>query len=883
MTTNFALSLSFEGIELLHRVPRGWKRVGRADVEDPNLDQILADLRDKALALEPTGLRTKIIIPLDQIKYIAIDSTQTDMDDIHGALDGTTPYALDELVIDYEKFGGRTHIAAVARETLIEAEAFARAHRFRPVSFVAVPEPFTFQKEVFFGPTAMMQEVLGPDGHVERDALPVMVVGTRIKSRLLVFDIPEEELPPTDDIDLAALLAPQAEPEASDVETPATETPPAEVEAAPAPQAPQPVATWVDRTPPEVRLPEPVSAALEAAQPELPLVVAEPELTAAPTLLDRVVPEYHPPTIPAPINTVAVMSATEPVRPAHFDRVIPEYAATSPAPAPRQAQTKKPALTAKDPAVPKSLPTIGAAPVARANPFAAPPSPKSRKPLYIGTGIAASIALAGVFAWMQMRAPADVVAVVDAPAPVASAPPVVEIAAAPSLHTEDPTGLTVLDPETGAVPQMSPETIVATSTAPEQLVATAADTLPSAVQAAPPPPAPETAQASVGAPILRGRVLTPDEAAQIYSITGVWQRAARAAPVPRTTSTDGLIQPEALPVPARLTQPEVPPLDNLETDLSFITPADPPAPDVDFALDENGFILATPEGAPTPEGALVFAGLPDFEVRVRPELSEADLARMALLAPAPEGVVIIAGSPSVQPPLRPDYASLPTDTASVETSDENAETAPTPGGVTLSALQGDTPAADTEQLDNPSAAEVAALRPTARPAAAASTVPSNPDITSIIAGITAEETENPSAIDPSEGTVSASLRPELRPRNFATVVAAARERQATQQASAAAAPVRTAAPVAPQNYAPVPGGVARAATQEDVIPLRDMNLIGVYGRPNARRALVRLPNGRYVRVEVGSALDGGQVTAIGDAALNYVKRGRTYALELPSG
>ena len=77
--------------------------------------------------------------------------------------------------------------------------------------------------------------------------------------------------------------------------------------------------------------------------------------------------------------------------------------------------------------------------------------------------------------------------------------------------------------------------------------------------------------------------------------------------------------------------------------------------------------------------------------------------------------------------------------------------------------------------------------------------------------------------------------------------------------------------------------MARAATQEDVLPLREINLIGVYGRPNARRALVRLSNGRYVRVEVGSTLDGGQVTAIGEDALNYVKRGRTLALQLPSG
>ena len=49
------------------------------------------------------------------------------------------------------------------------------------------------------------------------------------------------------------------------------------------------------------------------------------------------------------------------------------------------------------------------------------------------------------------------------------------------------------------------------------------------------------------------------------------------------------------------------------------------------------------------------------------------------------------------------------------------------------------------------------------------------------------------------------------------------------------------------------------------------------------RALVRLGNGQFVRVQVGSDLDGGQVTAIGENALNYVKRGTTYALQIPQG
>ncbi len=863
MTTNFALSLSFEGIELLHRVPRGWKPVGRkADVEDPKLDSILADLRDKALALEPGGLRTKIVIPMDQIKYIAIDSTQTDMDDIYRALDGATPYALKDLVIDYEKFGGRTHIAAVARETLFEAEAFARAHKFCPVSYVAVPEPFTFQKEVFFGPTAMMQEVLGPDGKVERDALPVMVVGTRIKSRLLVFDIPDEELPPVDDIDLAALLAPHIEPDPPDVEDqpePVDDVPVAEV-----------AVTWVDRVVPEVHF---AAASPVKETPPVEVVVSAP---VAPTLFDLVIAEVAPPVTveaaPAPTEPPVVAPKTAmldvaPTAPALLDPIIAEFHAPA-----RSAKTVTPPplrLTAQPPKVPAALPTLGAA---AQNPLPVAAAPRRNLPLYIGGAIAASLALAGVFAWTQIPSPVDEVAMVEAPV-LAAVPEI-----GPDVVAVGPQGLTQPAPAADNPRALTAETAITSTTAPLELATAEPDTLPLPVQA-PPEPQQETAQASVGAPVLRGRVLSPDEAAGIYQATGVWQRAARPAPVPRTTSVEGLIRPVTLPVPERIAQPQVPPLDNLDTDLSFLAPADPPPADVTFPVDENGFILATPEGTATPEGAIVIAGLPDLNIRARPELSQAELDRMALLAPAPEGVVIIAGPPSVVPPLRPQGASLPETTPELASDTVPDVEATSAGGVALSGLQ---PGAQSPETTD---TEVASLRPETRPGAAASTVPTNPDITSIIAGITAEEEAAVPLIDPSEGSVAVSQRPELRPQNFARVVAAAREREAARQASVAAAPApqQTAAPVAPQNYAPVPGGVARAATQEDVIALRSMNLIGVYGRPNARRALVRLSNGRYVRVEVGSALDGGQVTAIGDSALNYVKRGRTYALELPSG
>jgi len=63
--------------------------------------------------------------------------------------------------------------------------------------------------------------------------------------------------------------------------------------------------------------------------------------------------------------------------------------------------------------------------------------------------------------------------------------------------------------------------------------------------------------------------------------------------------------------------------------------------------------------------------------------------------------------------------------------------------------------------------------------------------------------------------------------------------------------------------------------------LRRVNLVGVYGTPSNRRALVRLSNGRYKKLEVGDRFDGGRVSAIGDAELRYQKGGRNMVLKMP--
>lgn len=967
MNTNFALSLSFEGIEMLHRVQRGWKRIGTADVEAKDLDAQLTTMRKRAQSLAPDGLRTKLIIPLDQIKYIAIDSTQTTLDDINATLDGATPYALDDLVIDVERFGGRTHIAAVARETLAEAEAFAYAHGFRPVCFAAIPEPFTFQKEVFFGPTSMMQEIMGPHASVQGDRIPVMVLGTRAKSRLLVFDLPEDELPPADDFDLAAALAPHIDPpSAQDAETPEVILDaPVEVDVPMAVVAEQPLLVLSDPVVDvavDLELPAPettldttdqaasiVDASIEEVTqtfdegPAVPVAVAEPELALdftpaapatlepqpapRPAMLDRIIAEYRPPVvaeIPTPQiapepellpEPAAPVVAQTPVffAPSLMDRVIAEVPNGK-----RRRARKRRHLSTTAPTLTPQMPKLGAPPEAPVN-RAATPANTSRRPMVIAGAVAASLVLVGAVAWSAFRdtggadAPivesnattgpvetpitTDVTAAVQTPAPqelVVVTPPasVTIVAAAPTIPQIDIAGFSV-DPDTAAAtPGLATleEPAAPALRTPAAVVAPdAADAIPSAVQ--PPPVAPVPAPvdenvvvAEAGTPVLPGTVLSPAEAQTVYAATGVWQRAPRFVDLPTETSTDGLIVPFSESPADRVEQPQVPAATDLATDLSFLAPADPPAAEVQFPVDENGFIRATPEGTITPEGAVVFAGLPDLVLRARPELTAADLERMALLAPAPEGVLIVAGRPNSVPPLRPDGAALPTPPEdTIPTEDAPLETAqdapaqdaadPTAGGVALSAL--DDPSLNGLATDDPD------LRPISRPGSLVPQEdPGTPDITAIIAGIEADE-DSAALVGATPQAVIASLRPETRPQNFASTVAAARAAP-TPAPEAAPAPVQTAAPVAPQNYAPVPGGVARAATQEDVLPLRQINLIGIYGRPNARRALIRLSNGRYVRVEVGSALDGGQVTAIGEAALNYTKRGRTLALELPA-
>jgi hypothetical protein len=156
MKANFALSLSFEGIGLRHRGSKGWQDLGRVPLDAPDLDDRLRGLRDAAEKLAPTGVTSALVLPDDQILYRHLADVADAAPAVAAALEGLTPYAVDDLVFDWQQHpDGGVVVAAVARETLAEAEVFARQHGFGPVAFTADPDkdkPFDGAPD--FGPAS---------------------------------------------------------------------------------------------------------------------------------------------------------------------------------------------------------------------------------------------------------------------------------------------------------------------------------------------------------------------------------------------------------------------------------------------------------------------------------------------------------------------------------------------------------------------------------------------------------------------------------------------------------------------------------------------------------------------------------------------------------
>jgi len=847
MTPDFALTLSFDGISLLRRVPGGWVTLGDVALDTDDLRGALAELRAEADAVSAKGGQVKLIIPSEQIKYLSLPHmAQTDADlqtDIRAALDGTTPYAVDDLRFDWSIVDGWVYVAAVANETLDEAEAFAKSHHFDPVAFGAIAPEGQFSGDVFFGAAATWA---GPAP--DRDTNAVLVLPADAAKELSS----EEDTATTEALDVGR-ATPEAPTEDSSAANPgAVETPPpgSDVPDLVAASGPQSAADTDDpdeaepgdspAPTPSLRMeppqaPNPPSfASIRASRdatdtsetPTAPPVAGVSAGTEVPSEPRFKLGGAHKSTGDTDVTTPALQvedtagTGTERKGFGFFSRRKPAPATADPtapdatvaatqdtadkdAPPPRRhdpeparaAVARIAAMRAQHPPETEEPETPIASERQRMTIFGARTEPEiGGKPRFLGLILTSALLvfLLAVAAWASVFLDEGISRFLDrdSDAPSIARMPDVQLEPLDGSVTapaddDDPTELAALDTGKGLAP---PD-----------------DGLSNLL---PPPPA-----------------LTAEEAEARYAATGIWQRSPQPPDTPRQTTLDDLYIASIDGSVQQFDAVALPKAQALRNDRTYLSQPNPAAPGTDFTLDERGLVVATPEGAINPDGIRIFTGPPPV---VPPNRT------------AP---------PATDPEPQQDEQTAARDPALEETRPRTR-----PDGL----IENN----ERAQLAGRTMAELSALRPNPRP----ETLKAE------------QEAAQPAA---TKFAVAESTAPVNRPRNFSAIVKQTREAQ--QQRPAETTQVAAVAPRSVQPRVPSTANVSRQATVSNAINLRRINLIGVYGKPTSRRALVRLSNGRYQKVQVGDRLDGGQVAAIGESQLRIAKNGRNVVLDMPDG
>lgn len=125
--------------------------------------------------------------------------------------------------------------------------------------------------------------------------------------------------------------------------------------------------------------------------------------------------------------------------------------------------------------------------------------------------------------------------------------------------------------------------------------------------------------------------------------------------------------------------------------------------------------------------------------------------------------------------------------------------------------------------------------------------------------------------------IAVSPKPKRRPNNLGPGIAITNNGNTKATAKTPKSAIGTSKP----SPSPTVVAVTKAATEKSRFNKRKMNLVGVFGTPNARRALIRMPSGRYVKVKTGDQLSGWQVSAIGESSLRIRKGSKNQVLRMP--
>lgn len=894
MKPSFALDLRSNVITLLHRTARGWTKVGEASLDAPDLAEAMAFMRTTALGLSPRGIATKLIIPNAQILYTKVAApvaepwTRTRR--IGAALEGLTPYRLDELAYDWCETGTGLQVAVLAKETLEEAETFAREHRFNPVSFVAVPEPGTYLGEPFFGPSKLSKSLLAKDETVERDSEAVRVVGRDVKAKpnttateakASVKDTaPDTSATPSVQPDAPEALPPLADTTAPSLTPIAAEDPAVTADDTPVAGEKAPVAqAEKGQIPPQAEAIAPpisdpaVAETVLAEAPEhnptkgesfepLPTPAPEPQGDAPPSVPAQQDAAQSPDDAAAPPPNVDVPEAPMVVDVDPEDADLP-LAAKEPKPT-TAAKKAQPALSATASAKGKTardtrLRAVGPAPTARgpvARPAAAKPLPKTAavaRPAAARPWQARPLAEAkdsanGATGFAAARAALGRITSAKGPVTPTQRRYVIVILAAVLLALLvivaiwSSLSLGTNQAEAPSAPPAPAETqeTAQESTAPENTATqtptplSTATALPSVQDAAPADdPVNDTADAALATTATPSAAQTSQGAGTPATATaGKGETLFASADTPP-------IRREPIGLPALQGGADSPPA---------IPPTPPPYSANTAPENPPANLIPTPEGVVTPQGVLIIAGPPPTVPPARPK----DLMPIAPLDPAvapPSETVADAGL--VQDPtlagIRPRARPADLVTSSAVPS--------APEVLTLSSLAPDSPFAN--------------LRPQARPA---DLIPKAPEVEAPL---------------PEGAVVAISPTPPARPADIDTGIDDAVS-VALNQEVAAVQPTGEPEPEpqpevqaeAPAPTLPTNASVAKQATEKNAMSAKKVVLLGVFGTPTSRYAMIRLPSGRVKKVKVGDTVDGGRIAAITADSVKYEKGNRIITLTL---
>ena len=140
MSSKFLLHLSSDSIDLERQDASGhWHRLGSVSPDSKHLTEALAHLRQTVVTEASDPLEVLVALPADQIKRVDLDHSDTSTAALQQALAGQTPYEFHELCVDCLPTPQGQTIAAIAQETLEEAENLTQAFGFKAAGFVALP------------------------------------------------------------------------------------------------------------------------------------------------------------------------------------------------------------------------------------------------------------------------------------------------------------------------------------------------------------------------------------------------------------------------------------------------------------------------------------------------------------------------------------------------------------------------------------------------------------------------------------------------------------------------------------------------------------------------------------------------------------------------